>query len=306
MRGTEYAELRAFAAIVEHGSFTRAAAHLGVTASTLSQTVRRVEERLGVRLLNRTTRSVAPTEAGQRLIRRLAPALQELEGAVLDAKQSAQRIAGVLRLNTSRVAAVTYLAPILGKFLLAYPDVRMDIVTEERLIDIVAERFDAGIRLGEKLHQDMIATRLSGDLVMKVVASPAYLARAGEPKRPQDLVHHRCLGYRRPSDGSLYRWEFERGDEKLEVVVDGPLMVDEPAMLTQVACAGAGIAYQFAHQVDNDIAQGRLVQLLPEWTPAFPGFYLYYPSRRQNSPAFALLVEALRWEGDDALLRKPQ
>ncbi|MGL6017510.1 MAG: LysR family transcriptional regulator, partial [Gibbsiella quercinecans] len=156
MRGTEYAELRAFAAIVEHGSFTRAAAHLGVTASTLSQTVRRVEERLGVRLLNRTTRSVAPTEAGQRLIRRLAPALQELEGAVLDAKQTAQRVAGVLRLNTSRVAAITYLAPILGKFLLAYPDVRMDIVTEERLIDIVAERFDAGIRLGEKLHQDMI------------------------------------------------------------------------------------------------------------------------------------------------------
>ncbi|GAA3606033.1 LysR family transcriptional regulator [Gibbsiella greigii] len=291
MRGTEYAELRAFAAIVEHGSFTRAAAHLGVTASTLSQTVRRVEERLGVRLLNRTTRSVAPTEAGQRLIRRLAPALQELEGAVLDAKQSAQRIAGVLRLNTSRVAAVTYLAPILGKFLLAYPDVRMDIVTEERLIDIVAERFDAGIRLGEKLHQDMIATRLSGDLVMKVVASPAYLARAGEPKRPQDLVHHRCLGYRRPSDGSLYRWEFERGDEKLEVVVDGPLMVDEPAMLTQVACAGAGIAYQFAHQVDNDIAQGRLVQLLPEWTPAFPGFYLYYPSRRHMAPPLRAFLD---------------
>lgn len=291
MRGTEYAELRAFAAIIEHGSFTRAAAHLGVTASTLSQTVRRVEERLGVRLLNRTTRSVAPTEAGQRLIRRLAPALQELEGAVLDAKQTAQRVAGVLRLNTSRVAAITYLAPILGKFLLAYPDVRMDIVTEERLIDIVAERFDAGIRLGEKLHQDMIATRLSGDLLMKVVASPAYLARAGEPKRPQDLIHHRCLGYRRPSDGSLYRWEFERGDEKLEVVVDGPLMVDEPAMLTQVACAGAGIAYQFAHQVDNDIAQGRLVQLLPEWTPAFPGFYLYYPSRRQMAPPLRAFLD---------------
>jgi DNA-binding transcriptional LysR family regulator len=291
MRGREYAELRAFAAVIEHGSFAKASAHLGISASTLSQTIRRLEERLGVRLLNRTTRSVAPSEAGLRMIYRLAPAIEELENAVLDAKQTTKHPAGVVRLNVSRVAAITYLAPILGGFLETYPDVRVDIVTDDRLIDIVAEHFDAGIRLGEKLHQDMIATKLSGDLLMKVVASPVYLERAGRPERPQDLLHHRCLTYRRPSDGSVYRWEFERGDEKLEVSVDGPLVVDEPAMLTRVALDGAGIAYQFAHQVDSDIEQGRLVQLLSEWTPAFPGFYVYYPSRRHMAASLRAFLD---------------
>ena len=281
MRGSEFAEMRAFAAVVEHGSFAKAAAHLGVSSSTLSLTIRKLEERIGVRLLNRTTRSVAPSEAGSRMMRRLAPALEELESAVVDAVQTADRPSGLLRLNVSRVAAITFLAPILGGFLRAFPDIRVDVVTDDRLIDIVAERFDAGIRLGEKLHRDMIAVKLSGDLKMKVVATPGYLAHAGRPERPQDLSRHRCLTYRRPSDGSIYRWEFERGDQRLEISVDGPLVVDEPAMLTRIALDGAGIAYQFAHQVDPFLKDGRLVQLLSGWTPAFPGFYVYCPSHRQ-------------------------
>lgn len=285
--------MRAFAAVVQHGSFAKAAAHLGVSPSTLSLTIRKLEERIGVRLLNRTTRSVAPSEAGARMLLRLAPALEELESAVVDAVQAADRPSGLLRLNVSRVAAITYLAPILGGFLRAFPDIRVDVVTDDRLIDIVAERFDAGIRLGERLHRDMIAVKLSGDLEMKVVATPGYLAHAGRPERPQDLSRHRCLTYRRPTDGSIYRWEFERGDERLEISVDGPLIVDEPAMLTRIALDGAGIAYQFAHQVDPFLKDGRLVQLLSDWTPAFPGFYVYHPSHRQIAPPLRAFLDVV-------------
>ncbi|WP_413732955.1 LysR substrate-binding domain-containing protein [Sodalis sp. RH20] len=293
MRGSEYAELRAFAAVVEHGSFSKAAAHLGITSSTLSLTIRKLEERLGVRLLHRTTRSVAVSGAGLRMMQRLGPALEELEGAVTDAVQEADRPSGLLRLNVARVAAIHYLAPILGGFLSAFPDITVDVVTDDRLIDIVAERFDAGIRLGEKLHRDMVAVRLSGDLEMKVVASPAYLAKAGYPRKPQDLVRHRCLTYRRPSDNSVYRWEFQRQSEQLEVNVKGALIVDEPAMLTQISLDGAGIAYQFAHQVDPFLENGQLIQLLKDWTPAFPGFYVYYTSRRQMIPPLRAFLDFL-------------
>ena len=290
MRGSEYAELRAFAQVATHGSFAKAAAHLGVTPSTLSLTIRKLEERLGVRLLHRTTRSVALSEAGQRMMQRLGPALTQLEQAVTDAQQTTERPSGLLRLNVARVAAIHYLALLLGGFIQAYPDITLDVVTNDQLIDIVSERFDAGIRLGEKLHRDMVAVRLSGDMEMKVVAAPSYLARAGIPKHPRDLARHPCLTYRRPSDGSLYRWEFQRDSQRLEIAVQGPLIVDEPAMLTRVALDGAGIAYQFAHQVDPFLADGQLVQLLPEWTPAFPGFYVYYPSRRHlTAPLRALL-----------------
>lgn len=293
MRGSEYAELRAFAAIVEHGSFAKAAAHLGVTSSTLSLTIRKLEERLGVRLLERTTRSVAVTETGLRMMQRLGPALEELEGAVADAVHKEGQPSGVLRLNVARVAAIHYLAPLMGNFLRAFPAITVDIVTDDRLIDIVAGRFDAGIRLGEKLHRDMVAVRLSGDLNMKVVASPAYLAVAGRPEKPQELVRHRCLTYRRPSDDSVYRWEFQRGSEHVEVNVSGPIVVDEPAMLTRIAVDGGGIAYQFAHQVDSMLRQGRLVQLLDDWTPAFPGFYVYYTSRRQMAPPLRAFLDFL-------------
>ncbi|MBA7934148.1 LysR family transcriptional regulator [Klebsiella sp. RHBSTW-00215] len=295
MRGSDFAELRAFAMVVEQGSFTRAAAHLGVTTSTLSATIRRLEERIGVRLLHRTTRSVAPSEAGKRMMQRLAPALAGLQEAVTDA-QTIDNPAGRLRLNVSRVAAIHYLSPLLGGFIQRYPNIELDIVTDDCLIDIVSAGFDAGIRLGEKLHQDMIAVRLSGDLEMKVVASPHYLAQAPRPHKPQDLLQHRCLTYRRPSDGSVYRWEFQRDNESCEIAVKGPIVVDEPEMLTPIALAGVGIAYQFAHQVDGWLATGQLVQLLPEWTPAFPGFYVYYPSRKQMASPLRAFVDYLRVE----------
>lgn len=281
--------------VAREGSFTRAAAHLGVTVPTLSLTISRLESRIGVRLLNRTTRSVAMTEAGNRMMQRLAPALSDLEAAVIDA-QTVVKPSGKLRLNVSRIAAIHYLAPVLGGFIKAYPNITLDIVTDGKLIDIVADGFDAGIRLGEKVHQDMVATRLGGDLEMKVVASPSYLEQVVTPATPQDLYRHPCLTYRRPSDGSVYRWEFTRGKVSCEIAVQGPIVVDEPAMLTRLALDGAGIAYQFSHQVDEFIKQGRLVQLLAEWTPAFPGFYLYYPGRKQVTPPLRTLLDYLAME----------
>ncbi|BBG29207.1 LysR family transcriptional regulator [Zymobacter palmae] len=289
LTGRDFAELKAFMMIVTHGSFTRAAAYLGITPSTLSTSIRQLETRLQVRLLNRTTRSVSPTSAGERLFQRLRPVFSSMEEAIDELRDTDMRLAGRLRLNVSRVAAVHYLAPLLGEFIEAYPEIMLDVVVDDRLVDIVAERFDAGIRLGEKLHNDMIARRLSGDLLMKVVAAPAYLERHGRPEHPRELVHHRCLTYRNPSDGSVYRWEFERGGERLEVAVSGPIIVDEPAMLSTLACQGSGIGYQFAHQVDEMLADGRLVQLLDEWTPAFPGFYLYYSARQVAAPLRALI-----------------
>lgn len=294
MRGSDYAELQAFAAIVKHGTFVRAAAFLGVTPSALSQTIRNLEQRLGVRLLNRTTRSVAPSEAGARLLQRLLPALSELHAAEEEATQMGALPTGTLRINSSRVAAVHYLAPLLGPFMQAFPAIRLEITTDDQLTDIVAQGFDAGIRIGEKLQQDMIAQRLGGELSMQVVAAPAYLARCGTPEHPRDLHQHRCLSYIRPSNGSPYRWEFERAGQRLEVSLDCPLMVNEPEMLTEIALSGAGISYLFSHQVDAHLASGKLVALLGEWTPPFPGFYLYYPSRKNLSPVLKAFAEFVR------------
>lgn len=291
LTGRDFAELKAFMMIVEHGTFTRAASHMGITTSTLSTTIKQLERRLSTRLLNRTTRSVAPTLAGERLFQRLAPLFAGLQHVVNDVQKTASRPAGILRLNVSRVAAVHYLAPLLGGFITAYPDIVLDIVTNDQLVDIVAERFDAGVRLGEKLHNDMIAQRLSGPLIMKVVASPAYIARCGMPEHPRDLMHHQCLAYRNPSDHSVYRWEFERAGERLNVAVRGPIIVDEPAMLSEIACSGVGVGYQFSHQVDDMLVDGRLVQLLPDWTPEFPGFYVYYPNRRQQPAPLRAFID---------------
>lgn len=294
MRGRDLYQLKAFCVIVEHGSFTRAASHLGLSASALSQIVKDLEERLNLRLLNRTTRSVSLTKAGRTVYDQAEPALRVLGSIETVAAAADGRISGQLRLNASRVAATVYLAPMLASFLKRYPDVRVDIRVEDRLVDVVGDGFDAGIRLGEKLHQDMIAVPLSGDIQMKVVASPAYLARFGTPRHPDDLTAHRCLCYRRPSDASVYRWEFERGDDRREVSVGGPLLVDEPAMLPVIALDGGGIAYQFSHQVDPFIGSGALVHLLADWTPPFPGFFLYYPSRRQMAPALRGFIDHVR------------
>lgn len=294
MRGSEYAQLRAFVAMVEYGSFVRAAAHLGMSASALSQTIRQLEERLDVRLLNRTTRSVSPSDAGARLLLRLQPALNEVDAALAGVTQVPGTPSGRLRINAPRVAAIHYLAPLIGPFLNTYPGVSLDIVTDERLVDRVAGGFDVGIRLGESLDQDMVAVELSGHLEMMVVASPSYIEQFGTPHTPHDLSEHQCLSYRWPTDGSLYRWEFERAGERLAISVNGPLVVTEPEMLTRVALEGAGIAYLFEHQVREHISADRLVHLLPDWTPAFPGFYLCYPSQRQMAPALRAFLDFVK------------
>ncbi|MGH8082039.1 MAG: LysR family transcriptional regulator [Lysobacter sp.] len=294
MRGNDYAELRAFAAIAEHGSFVRAAAHLGLSPSALSQTIRSLEERLGVRLLNRTTRSVALSEAGQRLLGRLQPALTDLDAAVADVRSLRDSPNGLLRINASRIAAIEYLAPLLGPFHALYPDIAIDLVADDRLVDIVAGRFDAGVRLGEMVEKDMITVPLSGEVEMMVIASPAYLQRHGAPATPRELRDHRCINFRWPTDGSLYHWEFERGAEKLEAAVDGPLIVSDAEVALRAALDGVGIAYLFDCHVREHVAAGRLLRLLPEWTPAFPGFYLYYASRRQMPAPLRAFVEFLR------------
>lgn len=291
MRGSEFADLKAFAAIAEHGSFARAAAHLGVSPSALSQTIRGLETRLGARLLNRTTRSVAPSEAGSRLLERLRPAMAEFDAAVNDVKAARGTPAGLLRINCPRTAAIHVLGPLTGPFLKAYPEITLDIMTEERLVDIVAARFDAGIRLGEKVEQDMIAVKLGGDLEMLVVGAPAYFERHGKPKSPRDLKGHRCINTRWPTDGSLYRWEFERGTEKLEAAVTGPLIVNEPEIGVQAAVEGVGLAFLFRYQVQAQLSAGNLVRVLKEWSPPFPGFYLYYPGRRQMPPALRAFID---------------
>ena len=223
MRGSDYAELRAFAAVAEHGNFARAAARLGMSASALSQTIRTLEERMGIRLLNRTTRSVAPSEAGQRLLARLLPALADLDRAVADVAALRDTPAGLLRINAPRVAIVHRLAPLIAPFHAAYPDIVMDVVVDDKLTDIVAGRFDAGIRLGEMVEKDMVSVKLGSEMRLVVIASPDYIARHGVPETPRDLRDHSCVVSRWPTDGSLYHWEFERGDEKLEVAVSGPL-----------------------------------------------------------------------------------
>ncbi|MTD09639.1 LysR family transcriptional regulator [Serratia sp. YC16] len=296
MRGSDFAELRAFAAIVEHGGFARAAAHLGMSASALSQTLRNLETRLGVRLLNRTTRSVAPTEAGAQMLARLLPAMEEIDTAVAQAIARRQNPSGRLRLNVTRVAALHYLAPLIAPFHRQYPDIVLDLSIEERLVDIVAGGFDAGVRLHEKLAKDMVAVKLGGEVRMRVVASPAYLARYGRPLTPDDLRQHRCLNYRWPTNGNLYRWEFERDGVKRDIAVEGPVIVDEPEVLVRAALDGAGIAYLFEQQIATGLADGRLLPLLDAWTPPFPGFYLYYPANRQTPrPLRAFIDFARQW-----------
>jgi DNA-binding transcriptional LysR family regulator len=290
MRGSDYAELRAFAVIAEHRSFRRASAHLGMSPSALSQTLGRLEARLGVTLLNRTTRSVSLSEAGEGLLSRLRPALADLDAAVMHVATARGVIAGTLRINTTRIAAQHHLAPLVTPLLLAHPELVLEVTVEEGLVDIVAGGFDAGIRLGERLHADMVAVAISGEQRMMCVASPAYLARAGTPLTPGDLRGHSCLNYRWPTDQSLYRWEFERDGQEIEIGVEGQIVVNDTDMLVRAAIDGLGIAYLLEDQVSEAVASGRLLSLLADWTPRFPGFYLYYPSRRQASPALRALI----------------
>jgi len=292
VKRTEFSELSSFAAIAERGSFTRAAAHLGVTPSALSQTIRQLEERVGVRLLNRTTRSVAPSAAGTRLLARLRPVLEELDAAVADIAAVREQPAGKLRINAPRIAAELVIAPALARFTAACPAVTLELVVEDALVDIVAGRYDAGIRLGERLARDMVAVPVGPPLRLHAVATPAYLARAGRPRHPRDLLAHRCLSVLMPR-GEHYRWEFERDGTSLEIPVSGPIATNNTTVCLRTALEGAGIAFLLDIEVAPYLASGALEAVLGPWCPRFPGFYLYYPSRRQLPPALRAFISSI-------------
>ena len=301
MRAGEYNELRAFAAVIRHGSFARAAAHLGLSASALSQLIRSLEERLGQRLLNRTTRSVAPSHAGQALAERLLPVMDDLEGVVDAAFAAGGEVAGRLRIDVVRVA-IPYLSRLVPGFLARYPRVRLEVATNDALVDIVALGFDAGIRLAERLEGDMVAVPFGAELRLICVASPAYLARHPAPVHPRDLADHACLVTITPSTGSPYRWEFEKGGEALRIAVDGPLVSRDADLRVAAAVAGVGIGFFFEDEVEAPLATGALVQVLADWTPAFPGAYLYYPSRRNPAPPLRAFVDYVREMGRGQML----
>jgi DNA-binding transcriptional LysR family regulator len=305
MRGSDFAELKAFAAIVERASFARAADHLGVTPSALSQSIRQLEARLGVRLLNRTTRSVAPTAAGSRLHERIAPMLVEMEAAVVEAVAATGRTAGTLRINTLGMAAKTIIAPRLGRFHRAHPDVVLDIVIDDGLSDIVAGRFDAGIRVGERLEKDMIAVRLTPDVKMLAVASPDYLSRHGVPKTPADLHAHACINWRFPGSGRIYRWEFEKKGKRLEMAVEGPLVSNHQDVVIEGALQGLGILYAYDYdRVEEAMARGRLRRVLADWSLTSPGIFLYYSSRRHPQPALRAFIDCVL-DRDEVVSKRP-
>ena len=286
--------LSAFLAVAEERSFTRAAAHLGVSASALSHAMRSLEERLGVRLLSRTTRSVAPTEVGEQLIARLRPALADVRNALDQVTGLRDEPAGRVRLVASRLAARMVVAPRLAAFAREYPDVCVDLTTtEESRFDLVSAGFDAGIHLGEFVERDMIAVRVSKEQRAAIVGSPAYFASRSRPQTPRDLTAHRCINFRHGSAG-VYHWEFDKGRKSLSVAVKGPLTVDDVDVLIRAAVDGAGLAFALEEHVATQLANGALVRVLEDWCPPFAGYFLYYPSRRQQPPALSALIEALR------------
>jgi DNA-binding transcriptional LysR family regulator len=284
-----------FLAVARERSFTKAAAKQGVSQSTLSHTIRELEARLGVRLLTRTTRSVALTEAGERLFRTVAPRLDEIDAEVAALSELRDKPAGTIRITAGEHAAQAVLWPALARLLPAYPDIKVEIVIDYGLTDIVAERYDAGVRLGEQVARDMIAVRIGPDMRMAVVGSPSYFARHPRPKKPQDLTAHGCINLRLPTYGGIYAWEFEKGGRELKVRVEGQLVFNNIALRLDAALSGLGLAYLPEDQVRTHVEEGRLIRVLADWCPAFSGYHLYYPSRRQPTPAFALLVDALRF-----------
>ena len=297
MRGNNFSDITAFLAVAGERSFTKAAGKLGLSQSALSHTLRGLEERLGVRLLTRTTRSVAPTEAGERLLRSLGPRFEEIDAELAALSELRDKPAGTIRITATEYAVDTLLWPKLAKFLAKYPDIKIEVISESALTDIVTQRFDAGVRIGEQVAKDMIAVRIGPDMRMAVVGAPSYFRRQAEPKKPQDLVNHRCINLRLPTQGGLYAWEFEKGARKLRVRVEGPLTFNGSYQMLNAALAGFGLAYLPEDLTQPYLAKGRLKRVLEEWCPPFSGFHLYYPSRRQTTPAFALLVEALRHRG---------
>ncbi|MGQ8976924.1 LysR family transcriptional regulator [Enterobacter hormaechei] len=287
-------DLLSFMVVARERSFTRAAAQLGVSQSALSHAMRNLETRLEVRLLTRTTRSVAPTEAGEQLFMRLSPHLLEIEQELIALRDTRDRPAGNIRLTAGEHAMSTVLWPVLKPFMAQYPDINVEVTVDNGLTDIVDGRFDAGVRLGEQVAKDMIAVRIAPDMRMAVVGSAEYLQRFGIPKTPEQLDQHRCINMRLPTRGGLYAWEFERDGRELRVRVDGQLILNSLPQRIDAAENGLGLAYVPQDAVQDALAKGRLVGVLEAWCPAFTGYHLYYPSRRQHTTAFALLIAALR------------
>jgi DNA-binding transcriptional LysR family regulator len=290
-------DLAAFVVVARERSFTRAAAQLGVSQSALSHTMRGLEERLGLRLLTRTTRSVTPTDAGERLLAAWGPRLEAIDAELADLGRLRERPAGDVRITADEYSARAVLWPALRQLLPRYPEIAVEIVTDYGLTDIVAERYDAGVRLGGLVAKDMIAVPIAGDMRMIVIAAPAYLAGRPRPQTPQDLTGHSCINLRLPTYGGVYAWEFAKDGRELRVRVEGQLTFNSGDQILQAALDGFGVAYLPQGQVQPFVDGGDLAELLADWTPAYPGYHLYYPSRRQQTPAFAVVVEALRYRG---------
>ncbi|GGD60213.1 LysR family transcriptional regulator [Rhizobium anhuiense] len=290
-------DLVAFLTVARERSFTRAAAKLGVSQSALSQTVRGLEEKLGLRLLTRTTRSVSPTQAGERLLERVGPRFEEIQFEIAALSEMRERPAGTIRITAGEHSAVSILSPVLARFLPDHPDVNVEVIVDYGLTDIVAERYDAGIRLGEHLAKDMIAVRIGPEMRMAVVGAPSYLDHHQRPDIPQDLTAHNCINIRLPTHGTIYPWEFEKDGRELRVRVEGQTVFNNIAMRMGAALDGLGLAYMPEDQVQSYIEDGRLIRVLEDWCQPFPGYHLYYPNRRHASPAFTLFVDALRYRG---------
>jgi len=288
-------DLLAFVAVAREGSFTRAAAQLGVSQSALSHTIRSLEARLGIRLLTRTTRSVSATDAGQRLLATVAPRFDEIVAEVAALSELRDKPAGTVRISAAEHAADTVIWPRLERFLPSYPDIHVEVTVEYGMIDIVANRYDAGVRLGDQVAKDMIAVRIAPDLNMAVVGAPAYFANYPTPSTPHELTAHNCINLRLTTYGGLYAWEFERDGQALNVRVQGQLVYNSSRPMLRAALAGFGLACVPEDIAREHIEAGRLLQVLADWMPTFPGYHLYYPSRRQSSPAMSLVIDALRY-----------
>lgn len=289
-------DLRALVAVAQERSFTKAAAKLGVSQSALSQTIGELEARLGVRLLTRTTRSVSPTAAGERLLQTAAPRLEEIEAELAAIRELREKPAGTIRITSTEYAADVILLPKLAKLLPKYPDIKVEIIIDYGLTDIAAQGYDAGVRSGEQVAKGMIAVRIGPDMRMAVVGAPSYFKTRPEPKKPQDLIHHNCITLRLPHGGS-YAWEFEKGGRNLKVRVEGQITYNTTAQELSAALAGLGLAYVPEGMAQPHLAKGRLKRVLEDWCPPYSGYHLWYPSRRQRSAAFALVVDALRYRG---------
>jgi DNA-binding transcriptional LysR family regulator len=296
MKRDDLYDLAAFAVVAEQGSFTRAAADLGISQSALSHAMKALEERLGVRLLSRTTRSVSTTEAGETLLRHLRPALAEIASGVDAASALRGKPSGTLRITATKHAVSSVVMPVLPRFLASHPDVRVEMVVDDNLTDIVANRIDAGIRFGDLVEKDMIAVRVGPDIRMAVVGAPSYFADHPTPRTPRELSGQRCINYRQVRTGGLYAWDFEEKGRPFAVRVEGPLVFNNSDLIREAALAGQGLAYVYENEVVADCEAGRLTRILGKWCPAFPGYHLYHPSRRQTPPALAALIGALRYK----------